>query len=176
MIPNRFSEHHFRQFARIIGQALVAFPDAITVECGELTTATTAEYIRRAFKAKEMHGWKHAHVDEGLWVLHGKKIYCQEGVANGKAVVRVGSRDALKKKHKLEMKTDEQKMKQVEIEVTTEDIGLIDLICILQSRRILEPAPIFIVKLIPDAAQHLQNAHLDILVEKTQERGKYKIL
>lgn len=168
-ILNKFSQEHFNEYARVVGQALAAFPDPVLVSNKNISPYTLAEYIRRAIRAKVLHGWRHSHVDEGLWALHGQKLTCQiceEGV-------RIGDRRKLRAEN---MPSVMVPSKNLHIFIETREIHFLDLVCNLQAERVLNPAPVFVAFMTPEIATELQKRHDEIVIEETKTLGQYQIL
>lgn len=167
---SKHSYQHFLEYAPFIGQVLAAWPGPVTVGSTSLTGNTLAEYLRRALKAKKLHGWRSDRVDEGLWALYGDKILCQ---ITDDGEVRLGSREILLRKQPADVKLKAQQDFEIALMDNTPDV-LVQ-ICELQGRRIMEPAPIFLVSITDEQATSLQKLYPDVVIERVTS-GQHRIL
>lgn len=93
-IPSRFKITTFRRVAPILGAALRAFPNAISIECGKLSPDTVARLLRDAIAGKQKYGHSHPDVDELLWTANIDKI-CVSLTVDG---LFIGPIEAIKEK------------------------------------------------------------------------------
>lgn len=149
-IPSRYRKHLFDGVAHIIGAALKAWPDAITVNPSPLSIETYARRLREAVVAKEKYGHKNPEVDEHLFSKHGPQLVAS--ISTGE--LYFGSPEGVKNKATaVGVNTTKPKVTEHQVNKL-----FLEEVCLLLHKRVFNPAPTFFVEdLDPATAAELEN-------------------
>lgn len=154
-VPLRFRRAAFERYAHVIGEALRAYPGAVTVDTSPMTPESYAQPLRDAIRAKQEHGYKHPLVDEALFAQHADKVK----VHIGTGCVIVGGPTYLcgEKRINGTIKPTATACEDVMI-----DPECVDRVCALLHEKRLTPAPAFVVYGLDDTAIASFEARYDV--------------
>lgn len=165
--PYALSRKFFDKYAPYFGAALKAYPGVYLLNIPGLRPDTAASYMRRVRKAKHKYGYQHSSIDDEKFALEANNI----SMAIFEDGVRLGTPDNIFEETIVNIASE-----LLTIEVQERDFVTIMTIVALQARRILHPAPVFVVTLSPEWAAKVTANQPDVLVEQIGTSDRYRIL
>lgn len=153
-VPLRFRRAAFERYAHVIGEALRAYPGAVTVDTSPMTPESYAQPLRDAIRAKQEHGYKHPLVDDALFAQYADKVKVRIGTG---CVTVGGPNDSLHSK---------RINGTIKPTAACEDIMIdpecVDRVCALLHEKRLTPPPAFVVYGLDDATIASFEARYDV--------------
>lgn len=137
-VPSRYREYIFQSVAHFWAEALNKYPDAITINPGNLTNETLARKLRETRIAKDKYGWQSPNISDAKWATISPQLLITP-LDNG--LVQIGPQTA-----KNIAKFDATLLSnEPSVTVKWTDKATLELFCNLVSQRAFEPRPHFVI-------------------------------
>ena len=137
-VPARYREYVFQSVAHFWAEALNKFPDAITINPGNLTNETLARKLRETRIAKDKYGWQSPAISDTKWASIASQLLITP-LDNG--LVQIGPQTAKNiAQFDATLVTNTQTFT-----VKWTDKATLELFCGLVSQRAFEPRPHFTI-------------------------------